>query len=183
MSGQTNLPTKWSAPEIGSVCEIAAGYGFPNDLQGRDRGDIPFFKVGDISEAWQRNEQYLRQAKHYITQAEALRIRAKPLPPGTIVFAKIGAAIALNRRAILTESSLVDNNCMGIVSHSTVVDQKYLFYFTCTLRLGDSSRASIVPSLRKSDVSTIRLPLPPITEQRRIVAIPYAAMSETSSNC
>ena len=170
MSEQIGLPKGWVFPPIGHVCDLLPGYGFPNDYQGRTKGDLPFFKVGDISYAWQRHERYLTVAQHYINFDDAKQLRAKPLPAGTVVFAKIGAAISLNRRAILSQTSLIDNNCMGLSPLPGVVNQQFLFYFTCTLRLGESSRSSIVPSLRKSDVEPIQLPLPPFNEQRRIVA-------------
>lgn len=170
MSEEPSLPSGWALPKIGEVANLLAGYGFPITYQGRPEGDVPFFKVGDISEAWQRKERSLTEANHYISFDTATKLRAKPLPSGSVVFAKIGAAISLNRRAILAQPSLIDNNCMGLVAHGDVLDNYFLFYFACTLRLGESSRASIVPSLRKSDVEPIPLPLPPLNEQRRIVA-------------
>jgi type I restriction enzyme S subunit len=170
MSEKFSIPVGWALPCIGDVATLLAGYGFPTEYQGRSNGELPFFKVGDISEAWQRNERLLTSAKHYLTHDDAAQLRAKPLPKGSVVFAKIGAAISLNRRAILSTPSLIDNNCIGLSANADVLDTDYLFYFTCTLRLGETSRASVVPSLRKSDIDPIPLPLPPLGEQRRIVA-------------
>ena len=96
------------------VCDVLAGTGFPKAMQGRESGDYPFFKVGDISLAWLNGESRLGHAENYLTHDAAHSIGAKPLPTGTTVFAKIGAAIALNRRAMLSEPSLVDNNVMGV---------------------------------------------------------------------
>src|ERR1700728_1579058 len=114
MSDSTGLPKGWAGPAIEDVCSILAGFGFPNELQGRTDAEIPFFKVGDISEAWQRNEKQLLNAKHYVTNDDLHTLRAKVLPSGSVVFAKIGAAISLNRRAILGQPSLIDNNCMAL---------------------------------------------------------------------
>src|SRR5438046_1281145 len=104
----------WRREKLRDVCTILAGFGFPERMQGRTRGSVPFYKVGDISEAWKRGETYLTTAHHYLSDAEARELRAKPLPKDTTVFAKIGAAIALNRRAILSKPALVDNNVMGL---------------------------------------------------------------------
>jgi type I restriction enzyme S subunit len=160
----------WRRETVGTACRIFAGYGFPERLQGRTTGDVAFYKVGDISEAWKRGETYLTAAKHYLTDAEVRELRAKPLPAGTTVFAKIGAAIALNRRAILSAPALVDNNVMGLLPANGDLDHKFLFHFVCTLRLNELSRATTVPSVRKTDVERIELPLPPLDEQQRIVA-------------
>ena len=170
MSEGEGLPEGWVACTLGEVCDVSAGVGFPNELQGQRTGDYPFFKVGDISEAWQAGRKTLVQAKHYVSEDDLIELKARPLRQRSIVFAKIGAAISLNRRAILGQPSLVDNNCMALWASAKCVAPDYLFYFTCTLRLGDRSRASVVPSLRKSDVEPICFPLPPLPEQHRIVA-------------
>ena len=166
----SELPTGWKKQTLSETCQILAGFGFPERLQGKVTGDFPFYKVGDISETWKRGEVFLTKANHYISAQEASEIRAKPLPPNTTVFAKIGAAIALNRRAILSVTSLVDNNVMGLCPATKALDHKYLFYFICTVKLDELSRATTVPSVRKSDIEQIAIPIPPIPEQRRIVA-------------
>ncbi len=170
MSKIGSIPGSWETPCVEDVCEIISGYGFPKKLQGKSVGDIPFFKVGDISEAWQKNKVGLDIANHYLNWQEMKSLKAQPLPPNTVVFAKIGAAIGLNRRAILKQPSLVDNNVMGVWAESRFLNTFFLFHFFCTLRFGENSRASIVPSIRKSDVGNVQLPLPPLNEQHRIVS-------------
>lgn len=101
MSNNTGVPPGWTVATLGEVCRVLAGYGFPKHLQGQSTGSIPFYKVGDISEAWQQGRQFLSEAQHYVTPAVAKSLRARPLPANTTVFAKIGAAVALNRRAML----------------------------------------------------------------------------------
>jgi len=166
----SNFPNGWHIRTLGETCDIFAGYGFPERLQGKPEGDFAFFKVGDISEAWKRNEVYLTKANHYLSYKEAKEIRAKPLPENTTVFAKIGAAIALNRRAILSEPALVDNNVMGLHPATDALDHKFLFHYVCTIKLDELSRATTVPSVRKSDIEKIEIPVPPIKGQHRIVA-------------
>ena len=164
------LPPGWRRLTLGEKCDILAGFGFPERFQGKSSGDLPFYKVGDISETWKRGDTFLTNANHYISHTEARELRAKALPANTTVFAKIGAAIALNRRAILSEPSLVDNNVMGLHPGSDDLDFKFLFHFICTLKLDELSRATTVPSIRKSDIESIAIPVPPPMEQQRIVA-------------
>jgi len=164
------LPNGWRCYSLGETCDILAGFGFPERFQGKSSGDLPFYKVGDISETWKRGDTFLTRANHYVSHADCRELRAKPLPANTTVFAKIGAAIALNRRAILSVASLVDNNVMGLYPRSDELDSKFLFHFACTLNLDELSRATTVPSIRKSDIEAITIPLPSLPEQRRIVA-------------
>jgi type I restriction enzyme S subunit len=164
-----NLPQHWDYKNIIDVCRVISGYGFPKKYQGRREGPYPFFKVGDIAEAWKNDIRYIKKANHHINQDDILELRYTPLPKGTIVFAKIGAAIALNRRAILGVEALVDNNVMGLFPINEIILGDYLYYFTLTLKLEKLSRATTVPSLRKSDVESIKIPLPPIFEQESII--------------
>ena len=155
---------------LNDVADIVSGYGFPKELQGKSNGDLPFFKVGDISAAWNSGQKKLTQAQHHLDYAEASSIRAKTFPQGTVVFAKIGEAIKLNRRAILGQPSIVDNNVMGLIPKDGIVDPNYLFYWSLMLRLGDISQATTVPSVRKSDVEQLSFPWIPLDQQKRIVA-------------
>ncbi len=170
MTENNGLPQGWVWVELSDVADIFSGIGFPKIYQGNTEGEIPFFKVGDISRTVQNGETYLRFADNYVSQEVCNELKGKLLPPKTIVFAKIGEAIKLNRRAILAQKSLVDNNVMGVHSSSEHLDGSYLYYFWLTIKLGDLSRATTVPSVRKSDVQQIRLPLAPRPEQERIVA-------------
>jgi type I restriction enzyme S subunit len=155
--------------KLEDVADIRSGNGFPIKYQGRTEGEFPFFKVGDISRNWQKGMITLTNGEHCLTQAEVKAIRAKTLPAGSVVFAKIGAAVALNRRAILGVESLVDNNVMALVPAATTTS-RFLFYFMCQVDLGASTRGGAVPSLRRGDVADLEIPLPPLPEQRRIVA-------------
>jgi type I restriction enzyme S subunit len=163
------LPPGWAWTTLGEVATVLPGFGFPERLQGRRDGDFPFLKVRDISRAVLEGDTYARTADNYVTTRDCAELRARPLPAGTIVFAKIGEAIRLNRRAILAQDSLVDNNAMGALATSGL-ETLFLFYYLTTLKLGDVSRATTVPSVRKSDVESLQLPLAPLPEQRRIVA-------------
>jgi type I restriction enzyme, S subunit len=165
----SELPTGWAEASIKDVAELRSGFGFPTPLQGRAEGDLGFYKVGDISRNWQKGQTYLSAAEHYISHGEARKLRAIPFPAGSVVFAKIGAAVALNRRAILKSSSLVDNNVMGLAPYECTTPE-FLFHFMCRVDLGAKTRGGNVPSLRKGDVEEIPFPLPPLAEQKRIVA-------------
>lgn len=164
------LPKGWVWTTLGTIADTVPGYGFPEKYQGDKTEEIPFFKVGDISKAFLSQNIYLVAANNYVSARVAQEMRAKPLKAGTVVFAKIGEAIKLNRRAILGQDSLVDNNVIGVYPFPETSSQMYVFYFLLIIRLGNLSRATTVPSVRKSDIEQISIPLPPLPEQHRIVA-------------
>ncbi len=155
---------------LGDVAEVISGVGFPKKLQGSSDGEVPVFKVGDISNAIKNGTHFLRKSSNNLSKADAHKLSKTLMPTGTIVFAKIGEGLKLNRRAVLSQPSLVDNNVMGLAPKAGVATSSYLYYFMQTVDLGTLSRATAVPSVRKSDVVELPVPLLPLAQQNEIVA-------------
>ena len=155
---------------LGEVADVVSGVGFPKELQGQSEGEVPVFKVGDISNAVKSGTRYLRTSPNHLSKEAARRLAANLMPAGTTVFAKIGEGLKLNRRAVLAQPSLVDNNVMGLVPKIGVATSAYLYYFMQTVDLGALSQATAVPSVRKSDVVEISIPVPSVHRQSEIVA-------------
>ncbi|WP_122991207.1 restriction endonuclease subunit S [Escherichia coli] len=161
----------WPMVKLGSVGEFKAGFGFPIEYQGKKEGDYPFAKVGDISAVVRSGHKNIFHAGNYIDKDILENLKAKTIPKGTIVFAKIGEAIKQNFRAVTSVEMVIDNNVMGLVPDNNIVDTNYLFYFMRSLELYQFCGATTIPALRKSMLENIQIPLPPLSEQKRIAAI------------
>jgi type I restriction enzyme S subunit len=98
-------------------------------------GDYPFAKVSDISRAVAESGGRLSTAANYADVADLKALRAKPVPAGSTVFAKIGEALRLNRRAIAEVDVILDNNCMALSPAMDRVIPRYLFWFMQTVDL------------------------------------------------
>jgi len=157
------------AVPLGQVARITGGRRMPADHFADDSTDIPCFKVVDLAQIDERKKPYLDKAQGYISSDLCRKLGLRTLTQGTIVFAKNGGAIALNRRAILSKPSLIDNNMMGIIGSPDVLDNTYLYYFTLGLQLFNLSHSTTMPSVRKIDVAAIEIPLPPISKQKQLV--------------
>ena len=83
------------------------------------------------------------------------------------MFAKIGEAIRLNRRAFVVNDCLIDNNVMAVKAFDAVSD-RYLYRFIQLQDFSTLARSTTVPSLRKGDIEGIHFPLAPTNEQTRI---------------
>ena len=156
---------------LGDVCSFFSGTGFPNAYQGQKTGKYPFYKVGDISKNVLLGNRELISSDNYIDDDTVQAIKGTVLPPKTVVFAKIGEALRLNRRAITNCYCLVDNNAMGILADNTVLDGLYFYYFMCSVDLQHYCESTTVPSVRKTRIAEIEIPLPSLEEQRRIAAV------------
>ena len=155
---------------LGEIASLQAGIGFPPALQGRKTGDFPFAKVGDISRCGRSDSSVLSTADHYVDQADVARLRAKLIPAGSILFAKIGEAIRQNHRVVAGCDMLIDNNAMAAIPTNRV-DGRFLYNYLKTVDFYALAPATTVPALRKSELETLRVPLPPLEVQRRIAAI------------
>ncbi len=93
------------------------------------------------------------------------------LPPSnTIIFPKIGAAIATNKKRLLTKPSIFDNNVMGLIS-SDNVSFPFLYYWMQSFNISSWASQSQPPSIRKSMVENYKIPIPPLSTQHKIVEI------------
>ncbi|MGE3495022.1 MAG: restriction endonuclease subunit S [Gemmatimonadales bacterium] len=155
---------------LGDIADLRAGVGFPLDLQGRSSGDYPVVKVGDISRVGRSGEAVISSADHFVDEADLARLRAEPIPAGSVLFAKIGEAIRQNHRVIAGCPLLVDNNAMAAIP-TPQVESRYLYHFLRTVDFYALASATTVPALRKSELERLPVPLPTLPEQRRIVEI------------
>ncbi len=160
---------KMQKVNLSTIAKVLPGFGFPKQYQGNKIGKYPFYKVGDISKTVQGGRKIMDGADNYISDETLNEIRAKVIPQNTVVFAKIGEALKLNRRAITSTESIIDNNVVGVFADSKKVLPLFLYYFFLKIDLSKLSRATTVPSVRKTDLEQISVPLIDLDAQQKIV--------------
>jgi type I restriction enzyme, S subunit len=160
-------PLGWAIINLGEVVTVSSGIAFPVEYQGVASGELPFFKVADISFAVRHTQGYLLKANHHVSRNIAAHLRGKPIAVGSTAFAKIGEAVRLNRRAMVAVHCLIDNNVMAVKAHYDSMD-RYVYHFLRTVDFSQTVRSTTVPSLRKGDIESLAFPLAPQAEQQRI---------------
>jgi restriction endonuclease S subunit len=153
--------------KLGEVCRVESGFGFPVDDQGLTDEDIPFVKVGDMN--LPGNERTIMSARSTISRTTAKRLKAEIFPIGTVIFPKIGAAIATNKKRVLGCEATIDNNVMGLVPTGLVIPE-YLLAYMQGINLSAWASQAQPPSMRKSDVETHEIPLPDRKTQQKVAA-------------
>ncbi|CUJ30260.1 restriction endonuclease subunit S [Cognatishimia activa] len=159
----------WTEITLGDVCTFRGGSGFKESHQGQSHGDHPFIKVSDLN--LKGNEKYVTTAQNWVSEDVLRELRATLQPVGAVVFAKVGAALKLNRRRILTRPTAIDNNMMAAIPDTGQLDGDFLYYFLLVQDLGKFSQESAVPSVNQGHLSAIEISLPPLLEQRKIAAL------------
>ena len=154
--------------KLSEICRFYSGTGFPTVYQGKINDELPFYKVGDIASNVNLGNIYLKNCNNYISRKEAEEIKGTIVPKDTIVFAKIGEALKLNRRAITSCDCLIDNNVMGIEPIADIITTGYFFYFMKQLKLQKYAEKTTVPSVRKSTLEQLDITVPTLEEQKEI---------------
>lgn len=161
------LPLGWESIRLGNTGYWATGNGFPKKEQGHEDLDILFCKVSDMNLGG--NERFIRCTANTVTLEAAARLKLNLHPVGTVIFPKIGGAIATNKRRLICKPTAIDNNCLGI-SPNAAVNPDYLFLLLTSIDMAEYQAGTSVPALSQGTLELLPVGLPPQLEQHRIVA-------------
>jgi type I restriction enzyme S subunit len=154
------IPKQWKIVTLERIAEIVNGYTFPLELQGKKAGKYPFIKVGDMNNSY----KYVTRAENYVDDDDLRKLRARVFPKGTIIFPKIGMAMKLNKFRILGCDALFDNNVAGLIPKN--VNNEFLYYYLSgKVNLISLAGVTTVPSITKTRLRKLLIPLPPLEEQ------------------
>jgi len=162
------IPEDWEVVNTNQIAMIKGGNGFPEKYQGDANGNIPFIKVSDMN--LYGNNKYIIKSNNYVKKSVIDKLKLTIFEPNSIVFAKVGAALLLNRRRILSQPTIIDNNMMGITPN-TNIDIEFLYQLFIEVDFSKFVQTGAVPSVNQKMVGEIALPLPPIPEQQKIASI------------
>nr|SPS05212.1 conserved protein of unknown function [Candidatus Nitrotoga fabula] len=169
LTGKTRLPgfeDKWDFLKLGDIGTFRGGNGFPERFQGNFTGTYPFFKVSDMNNVG--NGVYMHVANHWIEENIRKEIKATIFPKDTIVLAKIGAALFLERKRILVQPSCIDNNMMGFVVND--FDKDFIFYKFLMLQFSRYANTTALPSLSGTELSEIEIRIPNSRKEQSAIA-------------
>lgn len=155
----------WNNYKLGQLGNFKSGIGFPDSQQGGTEG-IPFFKVSDMNNIG--NETEMRNANNYVTHEQIMKNSWKVnTETPAIIFAKVGAALMLNRKRLVTRPFLIDNNTMSY-SFDESWDKDFGLTLFQTINLPKYAQIGALPSYNASDIAMIKVNIPNVQEQSAI---------------
>jgi len=154
----------WEQRKLGEVGKAQSGVGFPDREQGGKTG-VPFYKVSDMNNAG--NEHEMCTANNYVSEAQCKKNGWTPITEISVVFAKVGAAIMLNRKRLVRISFLLDNNTMAY-KFGTEWDIDFGKTLFERIDLTDLVQIGALPSYNATDVECVEISMPDKPEQHRI---------------
>ena len=156
----------WEQRKLGEIGTAKSGIGFPDAEQGGAEG-IPFFKVSDMNT--EGNENELVVANNYVTKEQISRKKWNVIDDvPAIFFAKVGAAVMLNRKRLVRFPFLLDNNTMAYVFDKGIWDCNFGKTLFETIDLTKLTQVGALPSYNASDVEDVCICIPDRAEQEVI---------------
>lgn len=160
------VPAHWQVVRLRRLGRIDQGNAFSHSIQGDEVGDLPWFKVGDMNRPG--NEVEMRQASNYVSSAIAHEERATIFPAGTTIFPRVGAALLTNKRRMLSEAAIIDDNVFGFIPAD--IEPRFAYLALLLLDMAKICSAGLVPTITFSVINDYTVAVPPRQEQLRIVA-------------
>lgn len=161
--------SNWKSARLKELGICQSGFGFPIKEQNGSKG-IPFFKVSDFNTFG--NEIYLQYANNYVTNHQIRKNKWKIFDQvPAIVFAKVGAAIFLNRKRMINEPFLIDNNLMAFELNLQKLDYKFAKILFDNMYLPKFAQVGALPSYNASDINAIKVKIPDMDSQKKIANI------------
>ncbi|MCB4747164.1 MAG: restriction endonuclease subunit S [Sulfurovum sp.] len=167
MSELYELPEGWEWKKLGDISKLIGG-GTPkrNNLEFWDNGTIIWLSPTDLGKIGEIID--ISDSKDKITELGLKKSSARLLPIGTVLYssrATIGK-IAINSVEVSTNQGFTNFICNDELSN------KYLAY--CLNRFTDKitslSNSTTFKEVSKTSLKEFNIPLPPLQEQKRIVA-------------
>ena len=146
--------------KVGDVSSVVSGKSISKDLEDIP-GDIAYVKVADFN--LPENNKYIQVSSRYVTSENANS--SKLIPPGTIIFAKNGAASMSNKKRLTAIECCIDMNTLAIIPNSQKVDSEFLYAIFDSLDLSFYVRQGAVPSISPHAIEGIEIYLPSFDEQ------------------
>ena len=158
------IPNGWEGVRLGDIVYLKSGTTFDKEIELKG-GGTPYLKVADMN--LQENNKEIITSSRFIEETD--EIRRYIIPRNSIIFPKRGGAIATNKKRIVRQNIFVDLNTMALCCPDNVY-LEYLFYWFLQVDLWSLNNGTSVPQINNTDIEPLLFFLPPLNEQRRIVA-------------
>jgi type I restriction enzyme S subunit len=159
-----DIPAHWSWMRLPEVSTYSVGK-TPSTKDPRFWGNnaIPWVSIGDMPDGG-----IVASTSRTVTQEAASEVfRRAPIPSGTIL---MSFKLTIGKVALLG-CDAYHNEAIISVLPKAIVDKQYLFTFLPMVAAGGETKDAIKGATLNSDsLAKVMVPLPPLAEQRRIVA-------------
>ena len=158
-----DIPESWKWVKVGKIGSWGAGATPPRTNPAYYGGTIPWLKTGDL------NDGLINEIPEFITDLALEKTSVRLNPVGSVLMAMYGATIG--KLGILEISATTNQTCCACIPYNGI-HNRYLFYYLMSMRRTYISMAEggAQPNISKEKIVNSLFQLPPLAEQKRIVA-------------
>ncbi len=165
MSELYKLPNGWEWKKLSDIGKISTGKTPPKaNKEYYENGTIRFVKPPNLQNYFEITEL---EADEFITKDGAKK--STLLPKNSLMVCCIGS---LGKFALSTETVITNQQINSIVFNDKVIHYKYGYYYGFMFEklLNEVANEAVVKIVNKTIFSNLDIPLPPLSEQQRIVS-------------
>lgn len=152
---------------LSDIAEVCAGQPAPQNKKYFSEIGYPFIRAGSLEQLL--NGSGMESLEH-IAESVGNRLKMRLFPKNTILFAKSGMSAKIGRIFSLKKDAYVVSHLAAIIPGHNVnagyLEKWFIKNPPSKLIPNDS-----YPSIRLSEIAQLKIPLPPLEEQKRIAAI------------
>ena len=158
-----DIPESWKWVKVGNVGSWSSGATPSRTNPAYYGGIIPWLKTGDL------NDGFIKKIPEFITDLALEKTSVRLNPVGSVLMAMYGATIG--KLGILDISATTNQACCACIPYEGI-HNKYLFYYLMSMRRSyiGMAEGGAQPNISKEKIVNSLIPLPPLAEQKRIVA-------------
>ena len=163
MEQRDELPIRWKKITLSEIGKWGSGGTPARNNPNYYDGDIPWLIIGDL------NDGLVSEAKSSITEIGLENSSAKVLPPGTLLVAMYGSIGKLG----ISGFSCATNQAIAFCQvNERITITNYVFYYLLMSRaeLLELGQGGTQRNISQTILKAFPIPIPPLNEQRRIVA-------------
>lgn len=150
------FPEEWDVEKLRELVTIRSGDS-PSNYMLKITG-IPFFKVDQLN----NSNKYQKDTPYYIDVKN-------PIPAGSIVFPKRGAAIFMNKIRILNQDSYFDTNIMSVTPNHRIYTE-LLYYILTFIDISVLADTTSVPQINNKHIYPYSIAYPPDLKEQKIIS-------------
>ena len=167
-----DIPENWEWVKLGSIGIWNSGATPPKaNCSYYSSATIPWLLTGDLTDS------YITNIPNKISELALKETSVKVNPTGSILIAMYGATVG--KLGILTFPATTNQACCAC-SKLFQIEKLYLFYFLMAERNNFKFRAEggAQPNISKNKIINTFIPLPPLSEQQRIIEAIESALEK-----
>ncbi|EHK0044884.1 restriction endonuclease subunit S [Vibrio parahaemolyticus] len=163
------VPNGWDVKPLADIAQVTSG-GTPSRKKPEYwlNGTVPWIRTTEVQNCVLTPED----TQEYISELGLKNSSAKIVPAGTVLLAMIGQGKTRGQVALLKFEATTNQNCSAIIFKN---DQEPTFHFNFLLSQYENIRAMSnsagQSNLSGALVKAIRVPVPPLPEQKKIAQI------------